>query len=194
MTDPLERVRHVVELKPEMCSLDTATMNFGETAFVNTPAHLRIMAKAILDAGVKPEIEAFEPGHVVLAKSLIDEGLIAKPPLFQICLGVPYGAPATTRSMLYMLDLLPDGAQWASFGISRWQFPMAAQAVVLGGHVRVGLEDNLYLDHGVFSPSNAALVERAVTIVQALGAELATPDEAREILGLRSPARQADSK
>jgi len=186
MTDPLERVRHVVELRPDVCSLDAATMNFGETAFVNTPAHLRIMAKAISEAGVKPEIEAFEPGHIVLARRLIDEGFIAAPALFQICLGISYSAPASPQSMIYMRDLLPSDAHWAAFGISRWQFPMVAQAAVLGGHVRVGLEDNLYIDRGVMAPSNAALVERAVQILRLLGFEVATSAEARAILGITS--------
>lgn len=184
MRKPLERVQHVVELHPDVCSLDVGSMNFGETGFVNTPAHLRVMAKAIADAGVKPELEVFEPGHIVLARKLIDEGVIASPPLFQICLGIPYGAPATPESMMYMKGLLPPDAMWASFGISRMQFPMVAQAAILGGHVRVGLEDNLYLDHGVLAPNNGVLVERAVAIVRALGFAVASPAEARGILGL----------
>lgn len=186
MRKPLERVQHVVELHPDVCSLDVGSMNFGETGFVNTPAHLRVMAKAIADAGVKPELEVFEPGHIVLARKLIDEGAIASPPLFQICLGIPYGAPATPESMMYMKGLLPPHAMWASFGISRMQFPMVAQAAILGGHVRVGLEDNLYLDHGVLAPNNGVLVERAVAIVRALGFAVASPAEARGILGLAS--------
>lgn len=185
MTQPRERVRHVVELLPDLCSLDVGSMNFGETGFVNIPAHLRIMAKAIADAGVKPELEVFEPGHVMLARRMIEGGDIAEPPLFQICLGIPWGAPATPEAMLFMRSLLPPGALWAGFGISRMEFPMVAQAVVLGGHVRVGLEDNLYLEHGVLAPSNAALVEKAVQIVQSIGEEVATPAEAREILGLK---------
>ncbi|MEP7208494.1 MAG: 3-keto-5-aminohexanoate cleavage protein [Casimicrobiaceae bacterium] len=186
MTAPLERVRHVVELEPDICSLDVGSMNFGETGFVNTPGHLRIMAKAIADVGVKPELEVFEPGHILLAKRMIEDGHIAAPALFQICLGIPWGAPATTESMVFMKSLLPRDALWAAFGISRTEFPMVAQAVVLGGHVRVGLEDNLYIDHGVLAPSNAALVERAVEIVRLLGGEVASPDEARAMLGLRS--------
>ena len=165
MATPQERVRHVEELLPDLCSLDVGSMNFGETGFLNTPAHLRIMARAIAAAGVRPELEVFEPGHIRLAARLIDDGLIAAPALFQICLGIPWGAPATPETMIYMRDLLPPGSIWAAFGISRAEFPMVAQAVVLGGHVRVGLEDNLYLDHGVLAPGNAALVERAVGIV-----------------------------
>jgi len=185
MTPPLMRVRHVLELRPDICSLDVGSMNFGETGFVNTPGHLRIMAKAISDAGVKPELEVFEPGHIMLARKLIDDGYIGRPPLFQICLGIPWGAPATPESMMFMRGLLPPDAMWAGFGISRMEFPMVAQAVILGGHVRVGLEDNLYIESGVLAPSNAALVERAVRIVQSLGADVATPEEARKILGLQ---------
>ena len=184
MTQPLERVRHVVELLPDICSLDVGSMNFGETGFINTPGHLRTMAKAIAAAGVKPELEVFEPGHVMLARRMVEDGDIAAPPLFQICLGIPWGSPATPESMIFMKSLLPPGALWAGFGISKMEFPLVAQAVVLGGHVRVGLEDNLYIDHGVLAPSNAALVERAVQIVRAIGEEVASPQDARGILGL----------
>ncbi|HTL77703.1 MAG TPA: 3-keto-5-aminohexanoate cleavage protein [Casimicrobiaceae bacterium] len=186
MTPPLDRVRHVVELLPDICSLDVGSMNFGETGFVNTPAHLRTMAEAIAKTGVKPELEVFEPGHVMLARRMVEDGRIAKPPLFQICLGIPWGTPATPESMLYMRNLLPPGAIWAGFGISRMEFPMVAQAVILGGHVRVGMEDNLYIDHGVLTPGNGALVERAVSIVRLLGAEPASPADARAMLGLQS--------
>jgi uncharacterized protein (DUF849 family) len=184
MTAPLARVRHVAELRPDICSLDVGSMNFGETGFVNTPAHLRTMADAIAKTGVKPELEVFEPGHILLARKMIDDGQIGRPPLFQICLGIPWGSPATTESMLYMKNLLPTDAIWAGFGISRMEFPMVAQAVVLGGHVRVGMEDNLYIEPGVVTPGNGALVERAVSIVRLLGAEPASPAEARTILGL----------
>jgi uncharacterized protein (DUF849 family) len=189
LTRPLERVRHVLELRPDICSLDVGSMNFGETGFLNTPAHLRIMAKAIAEAGVKPELEVFDTGHVMLARRMIEDGHIAAPGLFQLCLGIPWGAPATTESMLHMRNLLPPGALWAGFGISRMQFPMVAQAAILGGHVRVGLEDNLYIEHGVLAPSNAVLVERAVRIIESLGESVAEPAQAREILGL--PARAA---
>ena len=189
MISPLERVRHVVELRPDVCSLDVGSMNFGETGFLNTPGHLRVMAKAIAEAGVKPELEVFDTGHVMLARRMIEDGHIARPALFQLCLGIPWGAPATTEGMVFMRNLLPPDALWSGFGISRMQFPMVAQAVILGGHVRVGLEDNLYIHHGVLAPSNAALVERAVRIVESLGERAASPPEAREILGL--PARGA---
>src|SRR3546814_534598 len=142
------------------------------------------MAEAIRRAGVKPELEVFDTGHIMLARHLIDQGVIAAPAMFQICLGVPWGAPATPEAMIHMRDLLPPDSVWAAFGISRHQFPMVAQTVLLGGHVRVGLEDNLYLEKGVFAPDNAALVEKAARIVVLVGAEPATPAEARDILGL----------
>jgi uncharacterized protein (DUF849 family) len=184
LTTPARRVEHVLELKPEICSLDMGSFNFGDWVFINTPKHLSQMARAIRAAGVKPELEVFESGQIRLAAKLIADGDIAGPALFQLCLGIPWGAPATPETMLYMRDLLPAGSTWAGFGISSLQFPMVAQAVLLGGHVRVGLEDNLYLERGVFAPSNAALVERAVAVIRAIGGEVATPNEARTILGL----------
>ena len=188
LAPPEERVRHIQELRPELCTLDLATMNMGEQVFMNVPAHLRTMARLIREAGVKPELEVFDLGHVRLAQRLIEEGLIAAPPMIQVCLGIAYGAPATPEAMLAMRNMLPQPCVWASFGISRLQFPMVAQAILLGGHVRVGLEDNLYLESGVYAPSNAALVERAVNIVQALGAVPASPSAARQILGLAGRA------
>jgi uncharacterized protein (DUF849 family) len=181
LTHPDGRVAHVLALKPDVCSLDVGSMNFGEMVFVNTPAHLRQMARAILDNGTKPELEVFELGHIRLARHLIENGLIASPPLFQICLGIPWGAPATPETMLAMRDHLPEGAIWAAFGIGAAQFPMVAQAVLLGGHVRVGFEDNLYLARGVPAPSNAALVEKAVRIIQELGQRPASAGEARQL-------------
>ena len=187
LVSPAKRLEHIIELKPDICSLDMGSINFGHHVFVNSPQCLTEMARAIREAGIKPELEVFEAGHIRFTRHLLDQGEIAEPTLFQIVLGVSWGAPATTQAMLYMRDLLPPGAQWAAFGISAAEFPMAAQAVILGGHVRVGLEDNLYMARGVLAPSNAALVERAAEIIRAIGAEVATPDEARHILGL--PAR-----
>ncbi|PIW30047.1 MAG: NADPH:quinone reductase [Rhodospirillales bacterium CG15_BIG_FIL_POST_REV_8_21_14_020_66_15] len=181
---PARRTEHVEILKPEICSLDVATMNFGERAFMNVPRHMRIMADRIKAAGVKPELEVFDTGHIELCKQLIKEGHIDEPPYFQLCLGISYGATATPEAMMHMRDRLPAGAPWSAFGISRQQFPMVAQAVLLGGNVRVGLEDNIYLGPGEMAPSNAALVERAATIIENLGSSVATPDEARAILGL----------
>jgi len=188
------RTRHVAELLPELCSLDVGTFNFGEHVFMNTPAHLRKMAANIKAAGVKPELEVFDSGQIRLATHLIESGLIAPPPLFQICLGIAWAAPATPESMMFMRDLLPPGALWAAFGIGPAQFPMVAQAVLLGGNVRVGLEDNLYLEKGVYAPTNASLVEKAARIIALLGANPASPDEARTILGLETAGTQSQKK
>jgi uncharacterized protein (DUF849 family) len=184
LTTPAVRMRHIEELKPPICTLDVATMNFGEHAFLNMPAHLREMADRAKAAGTKPEIEVFDLGHIELAKRLIAEGHLAEPPLFQLCLGIPYGAPATPETLILMRDQLPKNAAWSAFGISRAEFPMAAVAVAAGGNVRVGLEDNLYLGRGQLAPSNAALVERAATIIELLDGSVASPAEAREIFGL----------
>jgi uncharacterized protein (DUF849 family) len=181
---PARRIAHIEKLKPEICTLDVATMNFGASAIVNTPTHLRFMAARMIAAGSKPELEVFDLGHVRLALQLVNEGHLPKPPLFQFCLGIPGGAPATTEAMLLMRSLVEERATWSAFGVSRAQMPMAAQSVILGGHVRVGLEDNLFLSDGVLSPGNAPLVERACTIVNALGCSVATPNEAREIFSV----------
>jgi uncharacterized protein (DUF849 family) len=188
LTAPLIRVQHVVELKPELCSLDVATMAsgdaFGSTVMMNTVKHLQIMAAAIRDAGVKPELEVFDTGHVRLAAHLIKTGFIKSPAFFQLCLGIEWGAPDSPEALGLMRSLLPEDAEWAAFGIGPRAFPLVALTAAAGGHVRVGLEDNLYLERGVLAPSNAALVERARTIVEAAGGSLATPAEARAILGL----------
>ena len=185
---PLARLVHIEELRPEICTLDCGSMNFGDGRYVmmNVPEHLRVMARRIRELGVRPEIEIFDTGHLWFAKQLIKEGLIDAPPLFQICLGIPWGAPADTASMKNMADALPDGAIWAGFGISRMEMPMVAQAVLLGGNVRVGLEDNLYLDKGVFA-SNAQLVARARAIVENMGARVLGPAEVRDKLALVNP-------
>ncbi|WP_152047503.1 BKACE family enzyme [Aureimonas psammosilenae] len=185
-----ERVAHVVELKPQICTLDTTTMNLEggiagapDCIFMNTPGKLRDMAELIRKAGVKPEIEAFNPGDILLARNLMEKGHIDEPPLFQICLGVKWSAPADARTLLYMKELLPPGAIWSAFGISRWQMEIVALSTILGGHCRVGLEDNIYLERGVFA-TNGQLVERAGRIIRDLGCEVATPGEAREILAV----------
>ncbi len=183
---PQDRVRHIQELRPEICSLDMGSMNMGNRVFINTPAHLQTMAVAIREAGVLPELEVFETGHLLLAKKMIETGHIKPPGMFQICLGIAWGQPATPEAMSYMRSLLPPASPWFAFGISLYQFPMVAQAVLLGGHVRVGLEDNLYLEKGKLAPSNAALVEKAASIIAMLGDQVATPAEAREILGLQA--------
>src|SRR3954453_18698512 len=181
---PRQRVQHVLDLRPEICSLDMGSMNMGANVFVNTPPILEAMATDIREAGVMPELEVFETGHLLLARRMIETGHIRPPGMFQICLGIAWGQPATPEAMSYMRNLLPAASPWFAFGISLHQFPMAAQAVLLGGHVRVGLEDNLYLKRGKLAPSNAALVEKAAHIVEVLGDQVASPAEAREILGL----------
>ena len=174
----------MVELKPDICSLDMGSLNMGDRVFVNTPKHLQSMATAIKEAGVMPELEVFETGHLLLAKRFIENGYVKPPGLFQICLGISWGQPASTEAMTYMRSLLPPDAPWFAFGISLHQFPMAAQAILLGGHPRVGLEDNIYLEKGKLASSNAALVEKAAKIIETLGDQVATPKEARQILGL----------
>jgi uncharacterized protein (DUF849 family) len=179
---PEARIEHVLELRPDICSLDVGTMNFSRYAFLNLPEHVEHMARAIRAAGVKPELELFDLGHAAYARHLCEQGVFADPPWLQLCLGIPWGAPATTEAMMALRQLVPQGGQWSAFGISRHQFPMVAQTVLLGGHVRVGLEDNLYLSRGQLSPGNAPLVERAARIVREFEAEVATPAQAREIL------------
>ncbi|WP_159718151.1 BKACE family enzyme [Geminicoccus flavidas] len=179
-----DRLTHVVELQPEICTLDCGSMNYASAAYVSTPDQLRQMARIIREVGVRPEIEVFELGHVWMANTLIEEGLIETPALFQLCMGIPFGAPADIRAMTAMRDLLHPGSQFAAFGIGRMQMPMVAQAMLLGGNVRVGLEDNLWLDKGV-PASNESLVERACEIVRLLGGRTLSPGEAREKLGLK---------
>lgn len=177
-----ERVAHIVELRPDICSLDMGSMNMGSYVFVNTPTILEQMATAIRDIDVLPELEVFEAGHLLLAKRMIETGHIRRPGMFQICLGVSWGQPATPEAMAYMRGMLPAESPWFAFGISLYQFPMVAQAVLLGGHVRVGLEDNIYLGKGELAPSNAALVEKAARIIEILGDHVASPADARQIL------------
>ena len=184
MVGPEERMAHVRACQPDICSLDCGTMNFsGDYTYINTAPYLRTMAKIAQDLGVKPELEVFDLGQIRLARSLIEEGLIEEPPMFQLCLGIPWGAGADTETMAAMKQALPDNAIWAGFGISRMQMPMVAQAVLLGGNVRVGLEDNIYLDRGVLA-SNGMLVERAVEIIERMGARVLGPEEARQKIGL----------
>jgi uncharacterized protein (DUF849 family) len=185
---PERRIEHVIALKPEICSLDLNTMWFGNAVVINTPKNVTIMAGAIREAGVKPELEVFDSGDIQLAHQLLESGVLPRPPLFQVVLGIRNGFPATPETLLYARSLLPADADWAAMGTGRMEFPIVAQACLLGGHVRVGLEDNLYLSKGVLAPSNAALVERAVTIVELLGRSVASPAEARAILGLRPPS------
>jgi uncharacterized protein (DUF849 family) len=186
---PLERVKHVVELKPDVCSLDLNTMNSGPDVVINTPANVRKMAKAMNDAGVLPELEVFDSGDINLARDLLADGTLRGPGLFTIVMGVKYGFSSLPETLFYAKQILPPGARWSAFGIARHQFPMAAQAVLLGGHVRVGLEDNIYLSKGVLAQSNAELVAKCRRIVEDLGGTVATASEAREILGLAAQGR-----
>lgn len=180
---PHERVRHVIELQPEICTLDMGSVNFGAGALINTATQIQAIAAAI-PANVKIELEIFDTGHLALARKLIDDGAIAADSIFQFALGIPWGAPASTEAMLLLRNAIGREAIWAAFGIGRHEFPMVAQSLLLGGQIRVGLEDNFYLDKGVQAQSNAQLVERAGNIVAALGRSLATPAQARQRLGL----------
>jgi 3-dehydrocarnitine:acetyl-CoA trimethylamine transferase len=180
-----ERIEHVLELRPDLCSLDCGSMNYDDdsSVYVMPVAYLRETAKALAEVGVKPELETFDLGHVELAKQLISEGLVEGPPLIQVCLGVANCAPASTAAMAAMVNLLPADAVWSGFAVGRMELAMAGQAMLLGGNIRVGLEDNLYLSRGVLA-SNGDLVRRAVEIVKALGGQVAGPDTVRQRLGL----------
>jgi len=182
---PERRVEHIVALRPEICSLDFNTMYSGNSVVINTPRNLGIMADIIREAGVRPELEVFDGGDIQLANEFIQDGRLEAPVLFQIVLGVRYGAIATPETMAYLRSLLPAGSHWAAFGIGRMEFPMLAQSWLLGGHVRVGLEDNIYLEKGVLAKGNAELVAKAVRIIRDLGGAVATPSQTREMLGLK---------
>ena len=180
-----ERLAHVTALLPDICTLDCGSFNFGDgnLVYVSTPDMLRAGVKQIEAIGVRAEFEVFDSGQLWFVNQLIAEGTIKHKPLIQLCLGIPWGAPANTTSMKSLVDQLPAEADWASFGIGAQQMPMVAQSVLLGGHVRVGLEDNLYLSKGVLA-SNADLVRKARTIIEAMGATVQSPDQARRTLGL----------
>ena len=184
LCDPLKRVEHVAALKPEICSLDLNTMNSGADVVMNTPSNVRKMAKVIREAGVMPELEIFDSGDLNLAKDLIADGTVDGPGLYTFVMGVKYGLNTDPATLLYMRDQLPSGALWAAFGISRAEFPIVAQAWLLGGHIRVGMEDNIYLEKGVLCESNTQLVNRAKRIISDLGGRLASSNEARQMLGL----------
>jgi uncharacterized protein (DUF849 family) len=186
-----ERMRHVIDLcqeglyRPDIATLDCGSLNFGDgnRAYVSTPSYLRKGAAILRDLRVKPELEVFDTGNLWFVKQLIKEELIGAPALIQLCTGIPYGVPADTGHLLAMVNYLPPGCVWTSFAVSRMQMPWVAQSVLLGGNVRVGLEDNLYLSRGVYA-SNAQLVEKARTIVEALGARVVSAAETRERLGI----------
>ena len=186
----MERMEHVIELLPEICSMDCGSFNYlgGNYVYVSSQDMLELGAKKLQQIGVKPELEVFDNGQVWFAKHLVDSGLIDAPPFFQVCLGIPWGAPATPGVFKAMVDELPDDCHFTGFAIGAMEMPIVAQSVLLGGNVRVGLEDNLYLEKGVLA-SNAALVERARTIVEAMGCTIRTAAETRELLGIRKPTR-----
>jgi uncharacterized protein (DUF849 family) len=181
---PERRVEHIAALKPDICSLDLNTMNSGGDVVINTPKNVRRMASVIREAGVKPELEIFDSGDLHLALDVIKEGVLDGPGLWTFVLGVKYGFAATPETLLYARNFLPQGAAWSAFGIGRAEFPIVAQAWLAGGHVRVGLEDNIYIAKGALAETNAVLVARARDIVLSLGGEIATAREAREQLGL----------
>ena len=182
---PQQRVSHIAPLKPEIATLDLNTMNSGDQVVINTPRNTRVMGDAILSAGAKPEIEIFNPGDLVLARRLIDEDPRFGPrPMFSFVLGIAYGWPASVEAIQLGISMLPPGAIWTAFGVSRHSFPMVAASVLMGGHARVGMEDNIYLSRGELARSNAQLCDKARRIIEDLGCRIASPDCAREMLGL----------
>jgi uncharacterized protein (DUF849 family) len=185
MAGATERLAHVAELRPEICTLDCGTMNFAEGDYVmtNTPSMLREMARQIRELGVRPEIEIFDTGHLVFAKQLIAEGLVEEPVMLQLCMGIPYGAPDDPGTLLALVNQLPAGCVFSTFAIGRNQLAYVALAPIVGGNVRVGLEDNIWLERGV-KATNGQLVERAVTILQAMNVRVLGPAEVREKLRL----------
>ena len=185
MASATERMEHVATLLPEICTLDCGTLNFGHGDYVmtNTPSMLRAMAQQMTDLGVRPEIEAFDTGHLWFAKQLVEEGIIQDPVMVQLCMGIPWGAPNDMNTYMAMVTNVPDSWVWSAFSIGRMQMPYVAAAALAGGNIRVGLEDNLYLDRGVFA-TNAQLVERAADIATSMGAKIIGPDAVRERLKL----------
>lgn len=181
---PDQRVEHIALIKPDVCSLDFNTMNSGPDVVMNTPRNVRRMAATIRAAGVKPELEIFDSGDIHLARDLIADGSLEGPGMWTFVLGVKYGFTPSPATVLYARDMLPAGAIWTAFGIGRMEFPIVAQAWLAGGHVRVGMEDNIYLDKGVLAESNAQLVARARDIIQSMGGSIASAREARTMLGL----------
>ncbi len=189
MAGASERVAHVAECLPEICTLDCGTMNFAEADYVmtNTPGMLRAMGQMMTDLGVRPEIEVFETGHLWFAKQLVEEGIIEEPVMIQMCMGIPWGAPDDLNTFMAMVNNTPPGWIYSAFSIGRHEMPYAAATVLAGGNVRVGLEDNLWLKKGELA-TNAQLVEKAATIVTNMGCTLLGPDEVRERLKLQKRA------
>ena len=187
MAGASERLAHVEQLLPEICTIDCGSMNFvagGDYVMVNTPDTLRAMAKKVQALGVRPELEVFDTGHLVMVKDLVKEGLIDDPLMIQLCMGIPYGAPDDPNTFMAMVNALPPGTVFSAFSISRMQLPFVAMAALAGGNVRVGLEDNIYLSRGVLA-SNGSLVDRAVTILQGMNVKILGPAEVRAKLKLK---------
>jgi uncharacterized protein (DUF849 family) len=184
LTVPERRVEHIAVLKPDICTLDLNTMNSGREVVINTPGNVRRMAKVIADAGVKPEIELFDSGDIALMHDLLEDGTLRAPVLASFVMGVRYGFQPSAETVFYARNLLQIDTQFTAIGIGRAAFQTVALSVLAGGHVRVGLEDSVYLDRGVLAPSNAAMVEKARRIVEDLGGQIASPREAREIIDL----------
>ena len=180
-----ERLAHVEAIRPDICSMDCGSLNFGDDneVYVSTPSMLRIMAQRVRELGVRPELEVFDTGNLWFAETMIAEGLIDAPYWLQLCLSIPYGTPLDVGILQAMVNRLPDEAEFTSFGLGAMQMPMVTQSVMLGGHVRVGLEDNLYLERGVLA-TNAQLVEKAVRIVELMGARIQTSTDTRRTLKL----------
>jgi uncharacterized protein (DUF849 family) len=182
---PEQRVEHIAALKPDICTLDLNTMNSGGQVVINTPENVHRMARVIRAAGVKPEIELFDSGDIALLHDLIADGTLDPKPLCSLVMGVRYGFQPSPETVLYARGLLPEGALFTAIGVGRHVFTAAMQSYLAGGHVRVGIEDGVYLSRGVLAPSNAAMVAKIRGVVEALGAEIAEPSEVRELLGLR---------
>ena len=182
---PLRRVEHIADLRPDIATLDLNTMTFGAETVINTPRNVRIMAEALYDSGAKPEIELFDTGDIELMRDMFSDGSLRAPAMASLVLGVKYGFPANTETMLFARNRLPPDVAWTGFGVGRAAFPMLAQAYVLGGHVRVGMEDTVYVDRGRLTSGNAELVQKACWLIAKLGGELATSEEARSMLALR---------
>jgi 3-keto-5-aminohexanoate cleavage enzyme len=174
-----------LQFKPELASFDAGSINLGDAAFISTPEFLKIAAKQMMSLGVKPEIEIFDVGMMVAGLRMQTQGFFKEPPHFQFVLGTPWGSPATPKSLLHLLEFLPKAATWSVVGIGKGHLPMSMMALFMGGHIRVGMEDNIYYQRGELATTNAQFVERIVRLAGAYGREVATPDEAREILSIQ---------
>lgn len=185
-SDIIDQRLQPVNLRPDLCSLDIGSLNFQDRVFINTPQWAEKAAKYMKEKGVKPEIEVFDVGHIYQAIDLIEKGLIDDPPYFQLCMGVKWGIEASPENLIFMRNKLPKNAKWSVLGIGRFQLPMITMGILLGGNIRVGFEDNIYISKGKLAKSNAEMVEQAVDLVQRLGCEVANPTEARNILNLKN--------